>query len=74
MKAGEMVEKSKKGHSKIMIFVISLVFVLIGATVIPLFIKKCSEKLYKAADDGVTVDLDNLGPKIVRKNPGNDAQ
>lgn len=57
--------KKKKGK---VWWIVSLILVLIGFAVIPYFIDKYGNKIYKASLKGNVIDFDNLGPQIIKKD------
>ena len=73
-------EENKEKHSTIsaVIAVTGAVgLTVVGIVVIPPFLRKYSNKLYKFSTKNSEIDFDNLGPEIVRKeemedNNGND--
>lgn len=60
----------EKKKSKVWWGIGSLVLVVIGFTVIPYFIDKYSNKIYKYSLKRDVIDFDNLGPEIVKKDYG----
>lgn len=57
----------KKKSSKILYFVGGAALTAAGFIVIPPLIKKYSNKAYKASVVSEDVDIDSMGPEIVRK-------
>lgn len=58
----------KKKRSKVWLGIGSLVLVAIGFTVIPFFIDKYGNKIYKSSLKRDIIDFDDLGPEIVKKD------
>lgn len=47
-----------------------IVLTVAGFVIVPPLLRKCSNKLYKATIKKDEVDIDSLGPEIVRKADG----
>lgn len=58
----------EKKKSKIWWGIGSFVLVAIGFTVIPFFIDKYGNKIYKSSLKRDVIDFDDLGPEIVKKD------
>ena len=61
------VAKESQGTSPVLWIIILVVLLAIGIFVIPKLMKKFGGKLYKRSAKSITVDLDKLGPEIVKK-------
>lgn len=57
----------KKKKSKVW-WIVSLILVLVGFVVIPYFIDKYGNKIYKSSLKRNVIDFDNLGPQIIKKD------
>ena len=58
----------EKRKSKVWWGIGSLVFVAIGFAVIPYYIDKYGNKIYKSFLKRDVIDFDDLGPEIVKKD------
>lgn len=62
-----MEESKKKKATKVLYFVGGAVLTAVGFIVIPPLIKKYSNKVYKASVANEDIDIDSMGPEIVKK-------
>ena len=58
----------EKRKSEVWWGIVSLVLATIGIAVIPYFIDKYGNKIYKFSLKRDTIDFDDLGPEIVKKD------
>lgn len=58
----------EKKKSEVWWRIVSFVLASIGITVIPYFIDKYGNKIYKSSLKRDVIDFDDLGPEIVKKD------
>ena len=61
------VTKNTQGVSPIWWIIGVIVLLAVGFFVIPSLMKKMGNKLYKRSSKKITIDIDKLGPEIVKK-------
>ena len=61
----------KSTMKKILMFLGAAALMVVGFIVIPPFIDKCANKLYKASLKKEEIDFDDMGPEIILKDKEN---